>query len=83
MFVASDIDETRKMEYAGHWDKIGRRSKGISDPPYEPLQAIGIVPFPEDVAFAYMAYHYRLEGDTSENLCKWNSEVSCWHLGLS
>ncbi|ORY34659.1 hypothetical protein BCR39DRAFT_513871 [Naematelia encephala] len=67
-----------KQEFASHWDKVGRQSKTIADHPYEPLQACGVVPVPEDDEdeFAYMAHHYKLEGKAPEQLCQWNREVA-------
>lgn len=67
-----------KPEYISHWDKIGRKTKAISDPAYEPLQAAGIMSaFEEDrAAFDYMAQQYKLEGMAPEVLCQWNREVA-------
>jgi hypothetical protein len=67
-----------KEEYATHWDRAKKDSKSIAEPPYEPLQAIGVVPLSTDdqLEFAYMAHHYKIEGETPANLCRWNAEVS-------
>jgi hypothetical protein len=66
-----------KPEYADHWHKVGRKLKGVADPPFEPLQAAGSVPIldTDTEEFVYLAHHYRLDGDTPENLCQWNREV--------
>lgn len=65
-----------KAEYGAHWS-VGRPRKAVSDAPYAPLQALGVMPFgdSEGAEFAYMAYHTRLEGEKPEKLCKWNREV--------
>ncbi|WWD20381.1 hypothetical protein CI109_104857 [Kwoniella shandongensis] len=69
-----------KPEYAGHWDKVGRHTSSVSDPPYEPLQTIGFLPFPEtdEAEFAYLAKWYKLEGEAPETLCQWNRDIAQW-----
>lgn len=69
-----------KAEYSSHWDKVGQRQKAISDDPYHPLQAVGLMP-PIEVAaeedhFGYIAERYKLQGSTPEEICLWNGEVA-------
>ncbi|WVF68409.1 hypothetical protein IAT40_003174 [Kwoniella sp. CBS 6097] len=67
-----------KPEYANHWDKIGRPTPSISDPPYEPLQTLGFLPLrdSDETEFAYLANWYRVEGDIPEVLCHWNRDIA-------
>jgi len=75
----------RKPEFSSHWDKVGQKQKSVSDDPYEPQQAVGVMP-PIDPAdeshFDLIAHGYRLEGESPETLCWWNAEVaeSCGRL---
>jgi len=50
----------------------------VGDSAYEPQQSLGVVPLPDndEAEFEYLAMHYRLEGDTPTNLCRWNREVA-------
>jgi hypothetical protein len=68
-----------KPEYSNHWDKLGQKQKGPADPPYEPLQALGFLSLPvfDNDEFTYLANHYKIEGQTAEELCAWNGGVSC------
>ncbi|KAK8849751.1 hypothetical protein IAR55_005086 [Kwoniella newhampshirensis] len=69
-----------KPEYANHWDKVGRQPSSVSDPPYEPQQSTGVLPFPDtdEAEFAYLAKWYKLEGDAPEQLCQWNRDIAQW-----
>ncbi|KAL7425251.1 SEA (Seh1-associated) complex subunit [Cryptotrichosporon argae] len=67
-----------KPEYSAHYGQIGRRPKDVGDAAYEPLQAVGVMPFGDmdESDFAYLAHHYRLEGDDASALCRWNCEIA-------
>ncbi|KAK4687450.1 SEA/GATOR complex protein SEA2/WDR24, partial [Tremellales sp. Uapishka_1] len=67
-----------KSEFQSHWDKVGWKSKNIQDDAYEPLQAVGVLPLADsdEEEFAYIANHYRLDGDSPEHLCEWNREIA-------
>ena len=74
-----------KTEFTSHYDKVGQKQKGISDDPYEPLQAVGVMPPIDPIDESHLdfvAHGYKLEGDAPEKLCWWNSEVaeSCGKL---
>lgn len=68
----------RKPEYANHWDKTGQRPKAVSDPAYHPLQAVGFTHLPhiDPDEFNYLAIHYKVSGDTTLNLARWNGEIA-------
>lgn len=57
---------------------MGRHRKGVGDPVYEPVQAMGVVSLGsvDKDEFAYMANQYRLEGMTPVQLCQWNRDVA-------
>jgi len=59
---------------------VGQRQKSVPDEPYEPAQAVGVMPPIETAAeedhLAYMAERYRIEGESTEWLCGWNAEVA-------
>ncbi|OCF34320.1 hypothetical protein I316_03834 [Kwoniella heveanensis BCC8398] len=67
-----------KPEYASHWDKIGRSTPSISDPPYEPSQTLGFLPLrdSDETEFAYLANWYRVEGEIPEVICRWNRDIA-------
>ncbi|KIR41404.1 hypothetical protein I307_03952, partial [Cryptococcus deuterogattii 99/473] len=69
-----------KPEYANHYERLGRPTHSISDPPYIPLQTIGSFALPDNdpSEFAFLANWYRLEGGTPANLCAWNRNVAKW-----
>lgn len=76
----SQSADARKPEFASHWQigHGGTRGKSIADPGYEPAQTTGVLPLPDgdDAEFEYMAAHYKLEGDSPLQLCRWNREVA-------
>ncbi|EIW71387.1 hypothetical protein TREMEDRAFT_42787 [Tremella mesenterica DSM 1558] len=90
--LAYAVDQFRQGEipfddlrpgYFNHLDKVGQSNKSISSAPYEPLQAAGTLRDigTDEMAFEYMAYQYKVEGDAPENLCDWNRQVAqyCGH----
>ena len=82
-FKAGEIPfDDLKPEFSSHWDKVGQKQKGIHDDPYQPLQAVGVMP-PIEIAaeedhLGYIADHYRLQGDSPERLCAWNSQIAAY-----
>lgn len=72
----------RKPEYANHYERLGRPTHSLSDPPYIPLQTIGSLALPDPHTdpseFAFLANWYRLEGGIPADLCAWNRDVAKW-----
>lgn len=69
-----------KPEYANHYERLGRPTHSLSDPPYIPLQTIGSLALPDTdpSEFAFLASWYRLEGSIPADLCAWNRDVAKW-----
>ncbi|OXG16009.1 vacuolar protein [Cryptococcus neoformans Tu259-1] len=82
-FRAGEIPfDDLKPEYANHYERLGRPTHSLSDPPYIPLQTIGSLALPDPHTdpseLAFLANWYRLEGGIPADLCAWNRDVAKW-----